>query len=447
MKGLALAFFAFLLVFASARLVKKYQDEEGRSLQHHEGKELVTDSNGVEHVVAFNLHLLDEPHLTFLDDNDKILAIECDVDNTEMIVHFTNSYAANTFVKKLDSELKDKKFDSYVTGTDKWGCQNKHDVSSYVMRKVLGATKLDDSQSVKLLTDMAHYDQLVKDGDITVDRDDEFSRTHGKSKLFCLGYNTDADCDDASASIPLYKNKYFDIECSDCFVGAKVYAFMELSFHLFGTKKVAAGLKGMEINAALELDMDARYQWNAGVDKLFDVVKHATILQFSIGPLPINIWFELPIHLKADANFHAAAHATAGAKAKYYIGDAYVEWKSGHWHVHKPQPKFTWNPVLKGDASFHGDAELSIIPEFKMHIDNVLSSAITIDPRLYLNIDGDLHKKQMCADLKYSVLAQFYAELEMNIPWTWIHIDKKFGPDNIIQTGIQPIGHYCYPHQ
>lgn len=174
------------------------------------------------------------------------------------------------------------------------------------------------------------------------------------------------------------------------------------------------------------------------------IVDQKVIVAFSIGPIPITIWYEVPLHLLAKTMIEAKAHATAGAIANWHIGDAYVAWERGHgWKIGKPNPHFSFNKVLSGEASFKGDALIKLAPSFIMHINRIIEAGITIDPSLMAEVAGDTEKKELCLDLSYEVLSEVYAALHINIPFVHLRIQKTFGPYKVIDTGVKKIGHWC----
>ena len=464
MKQLLLVFVCAYLVWP--RLIKEYVDEAGIALQHHMGKHHVKDNKGISHLIGYNVHMLGEPKVTYLDNMTFIESIECDIDHTEMKITLNSTEGAQILFGMVMVNDKEKEFEAYVTGTDKWGCEHKKtDINTFIMRKVLGGyVEQENPKVVIFLTDMAYYDQLIKDGSIYVDKPEavedlpwdegegEGDVEAGYSKKVCLGYNAGASCEDAAKPINIFSNQYFDLACEDCYIGAEAYIFMEIHFSWFHLSKVAAGLKGMEVNAALELGMTAHAKWSAAYEKLFNVVEHATIVHFTVWFIPFNIWFQIPLDIRANANMQVVGNARMGAKAKLNIGDAYLQWtKKHHWEQVKPNPTFQWTPILEGDYNFAADASLAIIPSFDMHIDNLISSKLTIDPTLYADLhteekhDGQKSHQVLCADLKYQVFADWEATLGLNIPFKWIHLDKHFGPDRIFDTGEQKIiDDYCY---
>jgi len=232
---------------------------------------------------------------------------------------------------------------------------------------------------------------------------------------------------------------------------------------------LSGGLRNIGINAGTVLDLTSQAAWSAAIDKKYDLVQQLVVLKFNIGPIPVRIWFEIPVEIKADARFSENAHAQVGVTGQLNIGDAYLEWTpSSHWVVHKPTPSFTWAPVLSGDANFYGHVDFAIIPTLTMHIDNLFDYSITLgryppepahwcltclfwfclfwehchiavlhfvmiflsfasifaDPTLHLDIKGQAKAvppaAKLCADLSYDATIVSNAHLTIDIPWLFI---------------------------
>jgi len=234
------------------------------------------------------------------------------------------------------------------------------------------------------------------------------------------------------------------VDCANCFLGVEATVFASLSIHLFKLQQLSGGLKNIAVNGAFELDMNAHAAWSTGVDKTLPVVKSATIINFWVGPIPVRVWFEIPVEMKADLSFTSSASATVGATANWNIGDAYVEWDSkNHWQVVKPSPKFSWAPVINGQAQFNAEGSFSLKPTVTVHLDNLFQSSLVIDPVLSMQAQGSTADKQLCASLGYDIDITVAAELDINISWLNIHDDRTFGPKSLYASGNQSIGHWC----
>ena len=416
-------------------IVGSYIDESGRQIDHHVGSYLVRDVSQALYRVKYDVEMLGGNFIVNLDVQQGVAGVQCDISNIELIVTFTNKNDAYAFYRVMSASSSDR----FVTGT-RWNCNEAQSGAMMLMRRVLGAS-FNNDRVVTLNTAQGQYEESIKDGVITLDKAEE---PEDHSLTFCLGVNSNKECDAAKEPIPLYTNKYMSLSCSNCFVGAKATVFLEVQISWFKLRKIATGLKDISVNAGLVLDLNAQAAWNAGIDKTYKVVDQAIIIQFWIGPIPITIWYEIPIQLLASASIDAKLDVQAGATANWKIGDAYVSWsESQGWQMAKPNPVFTWQPVLKAEGNFNAQGSLAIIPSFVVHAMRIMQMGVKMTPSLMLEAHGDLQKKEACADLSYRVNGEASAEVHINIPYIRIRLDKVFGPYSLFDTGIKQIAHWC----
>ena len=170
----------------------------------------------------------------------------------------------------------------------------------------------------------------------------------------------------------------------------------------------------------------------------------AVIIQFWIGPIPISIWYEIPVTVTASASINAQLNVEAGATAKWAFGDAYVSYtQEERWKLHKPKPKFTWTPILKASGNFKASGELKIQPAFILHFMRIVQMFVRVTPGLFLEAEGDLDKKEACIDLSCNAIGEAGASIHINIPLIRIRYDKVFGPYKLFDSGIKKIVHWC----
>lgn len=406
---------------AYGTIVGSYIDEDGRAIDHHVGAYLVRDEQSTLYKVTYDVHMLGGNVIINLDQQRGLRGVQCDISSIELTTIFNNGGDAMSFYRVITGSSADR----FVTGTN-WNCKNTQDGEIMLMRRVLGATI--NGNTVVLKTVEGHYEESIKDGTIKLDKAD-LPQDH--SNTFCLGVNSNKDCTEAAAPIPIYSNKYMDITCGNCFVGAKATVFLDVEISWFKLKRIATGLKDININAAFVLNLDAKVNWAAGYDKTYRLVDKGIILQFWIGPIPISIWYEIPVQLLAEAKVDAQVALAAGAKANWKVGDAYFEWNDSEgWHMVRPHPVFTWEPVLKAEGNFNAAASLAIIPSFVIHAMRIIQAGVKMTPKLMLEANGDLQKKQVCADLSYQVNSEANAEVHINIPlfrisYDWLDVEVQ----------------------
>jgi hypothetical protein len=367
-----------------------------------------------------------------LDEVKGIRKVQCDITNIELVIDFNSVPDAYSFYKSIaDGDQR------FVTG-GKFNCSYVRQDAIMILRKVIDVEI--NGVSVLLRTTEGSYEEAIKDGFITLDKVDE---PQERSADICFGVNQNKACEAAERPLPIFQNKYIELTCGNCFVGAKATVFFDMKISWFKLRHISAGFRNIAINGAFVLDFLAHGSASGGIDKTYKLVDAGLIVQFWIGPIPVTIWYEIPLRVVANAMIQATATAQAGAIANWKLGNAYVTWdENGGWKVVKPTPSFNWQPVLKGSANFNAEASLSIIPSFVVHVMRMIEAGIQVDPTLMANAYGDTEKKELCLDLKYKVSSGIWAGIEINIAWVKL-FEKKFGPYELFNTGEKPIGHWC----
>jgi len=432
MKVILLTF--LLLGTAFSAIIRSYIDEQGRPIDHHVGTYMVRDANNGLYRVKYNVEMLGGNMITNLDEVNGIRRVQCDLTNIEMVVDFNSVPAAYNFYKSVKS---DDGFEKFLT-SGKYNCSETQADSFMTMRRVLEA-ELNGVQ-VLLRTSTGTYEDTFKEASIQVEPADE---PEEYSKTFCFGANANADCTAAKYPIPIYKNKFVELQCSNCFVGAKATVFMDFRISWFKLRHIGTGMRDISVNGAFVLDLTAQASASGTLDRTYRIVDSALIVQFWIGPVPITIWYEIPLRLLATASMNIRAHAEAGVKATWSLGNAYVEWdENSGWKVAKPEPSFKWEPVLSGEASLEAEASLSLAPSFIIHIMRIASAQVRVEPTLLADLKGNTQEMQLCADLNYKVVSDITATVGLNLPLVKL-LEKTFGPYEILNTGVKPIGHWC----
>lgn len=424
-------YFLGIIYLVSSVMVNRYIDGEGRTIEHHIHTSIVMDQTHHFYNLSYNVHMLGGNHIVNLDTISGISQVQCDVNNIDIAITFYSEAYAIQFLNIINLQ----RIDRFITSA-KYNCNDAQAKAQITMRKVLGTSRY--GTIVYLTGAQGFYEQTIKEGDISLQ---PIENTTQIEKRLCFGANS-KNCDTADGPIMLYQGKYVTISCSNCFVGARATIFMELSIRWFKLKRVASGFKDIGVKGAFELTMDASGNWGTSTEKLIRLVEQQTIITFWIGPIPISIWYELPLHIIMNAALSAEASVTAGAYADYSIGDAYISWDDQNgWKTVKPNPVFKFEKVLKGQASFHGEGSIAIVPEIILHITRVLEAGLTFDPTLMLEVQGSTEKRELCADLKYKVSSHLRAGIEINIAFIKI-FQKQFGPYELFNKGGN-IGHWC----
>lgn len=263
-------------------------------------------------------------------------------------------------------------------------------------------------------------------------------------KPICLGYNTDCHSGTASQALPLYSNKYLDIECSDCFFDFQADVFVDVSISDWKVQKLQGGFRNVALNASIVFDAKAAEHWSTAMDKTLKLIATTYLLNFKIGVIPFSLFFDIPVEVKADLSFNTAADATIGAKANLAIGDAYLQWDpTNHWTSAKPTPKFSFTPVLATSANLDAQGDFSLTPTFTMHFDRVFKYQMVFNPSVTAQISGSETSEQICMDSAYDAALTQQVDLDINIPWANIDKDYTYGPTTIWSVTGQPMAKKC----
>ena len=369
--------------------------------------------------IKYSTYGVADEHFVTLEEVDGLSSYLCNLDLTEIQVDFVSASDLKKFATSL---LLGSTF--LVEGST-FSCPFASGTSRTLVRRVLAwnATNFDTTLMLRVVPAM--LDEIFQDATVGVQKIGPCLRDWDEN--VCVGANTQ-DCSSAQSSIPLYSNKYLSVTCSSCFLGLNLDVFLDLEISWWHLKRLSGGFKNIKVKGALVETLSASQSWSTGIDKDISVVQPTNILSFNIGPIPIRLWFEIPLEVSADFSFFASETASVGATADWEIGDAYLKWDhSSHWTPVGPSPSLSWTPVLSGSASFNGNGALSFAPTFILHVDNVFDYKLKALPTVNAQVTGDTSSMQICADVDGSLKITGEADLNINIPF--VHLsDKHFGP-------------------
>ena len=74
------------------------------------------------------------------------------------------------------------------------------------------------------------------------------------------------------------------MSCSNCFFGANVDVFFDVSIKDFTMQQFSAGMRNIHIDGGFVVDFNAKAPWSTGVDKTLPIFKSTNVLDFWIGP-------------------------------------------------------------------------------------------------------------------------------------------------------------------
>lgn len=270
---------------------------------------------------------------------------------------------------------------------------------------------------------------VIQNGTISVHpkKNINLKGTAEKDIPFCYGFNTN-NCKNAQTVIPLFQNKFLELDCDNCFAGFSGDAFAEIEIDWFKIKNIAAGFKNLDLEAGLGVNLQATAAPTYAFDKNYPVISKFNIVSFNIGPIPVDLWLELPVEVSLNAGLDASADLQLGANIDFSIGNLYFQWndKSG-FQFFKPSDNINIKPYISHSESLNGQAQFKILSSLKLHLDNVFEIQADITPE----IDGTLNN--LCLDGTYRI----------NIDYQGTVMKDSFGPKIIFDSGNRQLLHIC----
>jgi hypothetical protein len=372
--------------------------------------------NGKRYLVTHQLRMSSNITTVNLDDFPGLESVTCDFDQTQLLIAFPDESHASSFINAV-TEQKQQSFVTSVFSSCIEGEQN--------IRRVISAVQIGSSVELHAVT--AKYDELIEEGTISMSS----SGSCNGDQHFCVGLNVNADCTIAAKPIPLYSNKFVDLECSNCYAAFMGDVFLTLDIKHFKLQSVSAGFKNLEADMSLIMDLKGNAQWSAGYDKVFPIIPSTTVINFRVADLPFKVTFEIPLEVKASATFYATAEATGGVSAKWVFGDMYATWNAGSGWTHvTPRPQLSWTPQLQTtQPNFASDFTLSVVPSVTMKLNDIFTYSMTATPVADLKVAGDLSTKSVCANSTVSLNLHSHSELHFDVDWLHIHDDKTWDKD------------------
>lgn len=371
--------------------------------------------NGQRYLVSHQLHMTPNITTVNLDGFPGLESVTCDFDQTSLLLAFPDESHASAFVDAVSGQQQ-----AFVTSVFSSCVEGEQNI-----RRVISAVQ--SGSSVELHAVIAKYDELIEEGTISM----ASAGPCNADQHFCVGVNVNADCTVAAKPIPLYSNKFVDLQCSNCYTAFMGDVFLTLDIKHFKLQSVSAGFKNLEADLSLIMDLKGSAQWSAGYDKVFPIIPSTTVINFRVADLPFKVTFEVPLEVKASATFYAAGEATGGVSAKWVFGDMYATWNSGSGWTHvTPQPQLSWTPQLQTtQPNFSSDFTLSVVPSVTMKLNDVFTYSMTATPIADLKVAGDLSTRTVCANSTVSLNLHSHSELHFDVDWLHIHDDKTWDKD------------------
>jgi len=384
---------------------------------------------GRKHNLRYNTTLRDDHGIYEIDSFSGLKSLGCDNDGSQLKIIFHDEIHSTALWVKF------KAGNAFLTGGDKHGCPMTVDPSKGFLLRRVNSAKLN-GQEVIVHTSLAQYDEIYSDADISYG-----SMLHADcmetDRAVCVGVNADETCKSAKAPLPIYSNSIISLTCDSCFAALSMDVVFDVKIHDFQLQTIQGGFKNISINSALDVNMQATKSWSAGIDKDMSLAGGVNnpIVSFKIGPVPFIFWFEAKQHIKGDAQLQTTAQAKAGVTMQYDIGDSYISWDPDKkWQHHKISPTLAFNHAVSGSAQFQGSADLSVMPTVALHVNQLYSYTLSLDPGVNMQIQGDTTGKKICETVDYGVNLSTESELHLNIGWANVHQDRVWGPTVIWQN-------------
>lgn len=275
------------------------------------------------------------------------------------------------------------------------------------------------------------------------------------SKHFCLGVNVDQDggkCDKAKSVLPLYNwagpgGISVDVTCPNCYAGLSGNVFVKVDIEATRLSKTEAGFTDLTLDAAFVADITATENFNVGVDRQLPIVPPTTIFSFQILVVPVNFWFQIPVHALANLGVFAQGEVTAGFEAQVvWPKGLFFQWtKSKPWHMEQDSATKTVTPVFSGTAEADANAILLMQPSIQFYLDKVFHTTLDLIPEMTANATWSLDTRQLCAGVDYDVKLQATANFDADVSWLGIHDHKQWGPYVFWDTGEVALAQTCLP--
>mgnify|MGYP006424604733 CR=1 FL=1 len=391
--------------------------------------------NNKRYIFDYDTYGFADEHFIVLSNVNGIADYTCNIDLTEIHIMFSGKDTATDFMNSFTFA------ESFLVEGGEFKCIDEDGTRSMIRRVMYWNYTSGSNSEIDLRVVPTRYDEVFQNATASLKYVGE-AESNDVEEEVCIGVNTN-DCSTSSGQIPIYSNKYVTLSCDNCFMGFDVELFLDVEISLWHLKKLAGGFKNINVNGALEFDMTGHASWSTGVNKQIEVVAPTTILNFNIGPVPIRIWFEIPLQVTADVSFNTNGNAKIGALADWNIGDAYIQWDpNNHWSTTSPSPVFNWKPLISGSANFDVGGNIGFNPTIVMHLDNLFDYTLKITTGAEIDVSGSTTTKQICASSDADIDITGAAELHINIPF--VHLkDKQWGPYDYYQKTVEVFPKTC----
>jgi hypothetical protein len=282
------------------------------------------------------------------------------------------------------------------------------------------------------------FHEVIKTGKISVrpikkvNHQEVLRNEREKDFPFCYGFNT-KDCQSPSESIDIFHNNYIDLSCDNCFIGLSGDAFAEIEIDWFKIKQVEGGFKNLNIKGGIGVNLDGKYSTTYGFDKTYQLVSKFTIASFDLGPIPVDLWMEIPVEIILNAGLNSDTNIKTGVNLDWPAGNLFLEWDSDQgFKFNGPTDNVNIKPYLDYKVVVEGDLGFKILASVKLHLDNIFEIESDIIPEIDFTLNAD-QKPELCIDGTYRLDVEYQGYVEKN----------KFGPNTIYDSGNRELLKVC----
>jgi len=370
----------------------------------------------------------------------QLSGVSCDKDHKKLELNFKRREDAHRWLANLGG--RDNQF---ITGGEQWNCHSAN-VQSNIMLRVHSAREswFGLGSTLELRTSFATYDEVFESAsiDFGTHSDEGCAADPSVTKHLCIGANSDC-AGHSKAALPLYNSSSGTMKatCSDCMTDLISDVFAK--FHFGGLlhpkeSKITAGFANTTLDAHINLDLSASNTTTLALDKAVELVSKKYIVNFKVGPVPFQLYFDVPLHMLADLTLNGGVDVRMGANAVFSLGELSVSWDpTNHFNHSTPSLSHRITPSISAHAAAGAKGDLTLVPQFNLHFDRLLSASITAHPKLHSTLTGSSTTKKVCLSAQYALDLVAQAEVD------FMSISEAWGPKTLGNWSGMPIPHAC----
>jgi len=405
----------------------------------HSGQ-VKTCMHGMEHALDYRAGLA--ANLVNIDELSGIKKIRCN-GQSSLELTFHHGSEMDRFIENVTSSS----LPPFFTGNHGWNsvCAEQTNATVFLRRMLyLEDVSLPFQHVLQVGTAAAGYDDVLQEGSLVLSPTaTECGNTLGEDVGYlCEGFNVNAQCTGPAAQLPIMTSDLLDVTCTSCYAGVRANFFLNVSIHDFHLHNISAGISEVHVEADLTAAARSSKAASAGQNVTVDLVPPTTIFDVALGPLPLRLWFAVPVQRAALAHASEALDMSAGATASLDLGAVGVEYVTGSgWSTIKPGAPtlaFTEN-VGKPSGNAQLDVSLQLAPTLALHLDNIFEMWVSVDPHADLhatvNVDG-----QACVNGTASTQVYLGASLDISVPEIDLKIYGHLGPEVVYDSGVKELG-------